>query len=119
MHNKNIKYLGLFLFLGFTYANIVRYTFFCIPCFFNTLTGMKCPGCGITHMCLYLMRFDISNAFHANPFLFVSMPILLILIVLNFFANSYVKDKFHLKRIAFAYSILLVLWGIVRNIIPL
>jgi hypothetical protein len=49
------------------------------PCGFQTLTGFKCPGCGLTTAFAYLAHFDVVGAFHANAF-----GILLFLVTLAF-----------------------------------
>lgn len=49
---QKLKKLGIsamVLAAGFAYYLAARF-FFAIPCMFRTLTGFKCPGCGITHM---------------------------------------------------------------------
>ena len=119
LSNKNIKILGFFILLGLVYAVIVRYTSFCIPCFFNTITGLKCPGCGVTHMLLSLMELDFSAAFYANPFLFTTIPILLLLLVLHFFCNENIRKKPFTKGLTTSYAIALLVWAVIRNIIKL
>ena len=37
-----------------------------IPCFFRAVTGLQCPGCGVTHMAAALLRGDVRGAFEAN-----------------------------------------------------
>lgn len=105
------------LFAGIFYAIIVRYTSFCIPCFFRTITGFRCPGCGVTHIFLYLMDLDPLNAFFSNMFLFATAPILLLIIVLNFFCSPDIRKKPFTKWLTIAYSIGLLIWAVVRNII--
>ena len=38
------------------------------PCPFHSITGLKCPGCGMTRACIALARGDIHGALHYNPF---------------------------------------------------
>ena len=38
------------------------------PCPFHYITGIECPGCGMTRACIALGRGDIGHAFHYNPF---------------------------------------------------
>lgn len=114
---KQIRIVALLLLIGVIYAFIVRYTSFCIPCFFNVITGLKCPGCGITHLFLSLMNFDIPSAFYANPYLFITSPIILLLVILNFFCADSIKNKPIIKRLTIVYLISLIFWTIIRNII--
>ena len=37
-----------------------------VPCVFNQLTGLYCPGCGNTRAVLALLRFDFSGMFRHN-----------------------------------------------------
>ena len=39
-------------------------------CPFKTVTGLPCPGCGITHAFLSLGRLDFSGAYAQNPLVF-------------------------------------------------
>lgn len=119
LKSKTIKTLGFFLLLGVAYALIVRYTSFCIPCFFNTLTGLRCPGCGITHLFLNLMKFDFTGAFHANRFLFATSPLLLLLVILNVFCSDKIRKMTVVKWLTFAYLVAVLLWTVIRNILDI
>ena len=61
--------------IGFVYYLWVMITDIYIPCVFRTLTGFKCPGCGITHMLVAVSRFDFVCAFRENPLMFVCLPL--------------------------------------------
>lgn len=39
-------------------------------CPFKALTGLPCPGCGMTHAFLALGRLDLAGAWAANPLVF-------------------------------------------------
>lgn len=45
-------------------------------CPFAALTGMPCPGCGLTRSTLSIMRGDLGAAFAMQPFAFVMTPLL-------------------------------------------
>lgn len=45
-------------------------------CLFRNLTGIPCPGCGMTRAWLSALRLDILAAFQHHP-LFWSVPLLL------------------------------------------
>ena len=36
-------------------------------CVFRSLTGIPCPGCGVTHAILLALAFDIRGSLLANP----------------------------------------------------
>ena len=41
-----------------------------LVCPFRALTGIPCPGCGMTHALLAIAGGDLQGAFHFNPFSF-------------------------------------------------
>lgn len=114
---KNAPLFGFLLLLGIVYALIVRYTSFCIPCFFQTVTGFRCPSCGVTHIFLHLMNFDLIGAFHSNRFLFATSPLLVVIIILNIFCGETIRKKPFTKWLTIAYMISLIIWAVIRNII--
>lgn len=64
-----------FLVGGCAYAIFVRATGLAIPCLFYTLTGLKCPGCGVTRMALCLLRLDFAGAWRQNPAILCLLPV--------------------------------------------
>ena len=87
-----------------------------IPCVFYEITGLDCPGCGITRLCLSLFEGDIYQAFRYNPIIFIDLPILFILFVLNIFF----KNNKNIKKITDVIIIFLatitIIFGVIRNI---
>jgi hypothetical protein len=45
-------------------------------CVFHDLTGLYCPGCGITRALHALVHFDLQRAFAMNAFFVLSLPLL-------------------------------------------
>ncbi len=80
---SEIKKHILIFALGIAYYLWIVFTDIYIPCIFNKITGLKCPGCGITHMIMAIARFDFANAFLANPLLFIALPIMLAIYIRN------------------------------------
>lgn len=99
------------------YLVLRRLTGFSVPCIFHSLTGFKCPGCGITHMLDSLMSLDLSGAREANVFVFFTSPFLLFELVYEFFI-PHKNGNFRKINNAFLiiYCIALISFGIVRNI---
>lgn len=46
-------------------------------CPVRRLTGLYCPGCGASRMCLRLLRLDFAGAFRANSLLLLAAPVIL------------------------------------------
>lgn len=72
---------GLLLLLGLVYALFVRYTGWMIPCPIYLVTGLYCPGCGVSRMCLALLEGDLTGAWQANPALLLALVPLAALVV--------------------------------------
>ena len=60
--------VALFFFAGFAYAAFIKLTGWRIPCLFRLVTGLKCPGCGITHSSVCFMKFDFQGMIQYNLF---------------------------------------------------
>lgn len=114
----NKKSIIMLLILGSAYYFVVKYTHFYIPCMFHFVTGLKCPGCGITTMIMALGRFDIVGAFWANPFLFVSAPFIGVEIIYMLWRRNNGLDlpKWN-SIVVWIYLVCLIVFGIVRNIV--
>ena len=113
---------GLILGIGLAYAVFVRLSGLSIPCPFHAVTGLLCPGCGVTRMCLALLRLDFAAAWQANPVLLLLLPVLAALLIRQ--AMRYVKTgRSTLSRgesaLVWGMAAVLLLWGIARNLAPL
>lgn len=88
-----------------------------VPCPFRLVTGLKCPGCGITTMILALGRGDVGAALAANPFLLVTLPLPVGLAL----RQAWLRAKGgHFGRaenaLCLIYAVLLLGWGVLRNL---
>ena len=54
---------------GVGYLLAVRLTGFGIPCLFYEVTGLLCPGCGLTHAAVAFSRGAIREGLGYNPML--------------------------------------------------
>lgn len=111
-------WLGLPL-LGICYGMLVSRIGFGIPCVFRLITGLKCPGCGVTHMALCLLRGDLSGAFYENPVVLMLLPIGLILAIRLTCRHLKTGSKRLTKwenRVVIGMIVLLVAFGIARNL---
>ena len=110
---------GALLVLGLGYALWVRLTGLAVPCPFHAVTGRLCPGCGVTRMCLALLRWDWPDAWDANPVLLLMLPVLAVLGVR--LAARYVREGSTVgpkweSVLLWAMTALLLVWGVVRNL---
>ena len=76
MRRVLLRYAAL-LALGFAYLVFCRATGLSLPCPFHLVTGLDCPGCGVTRLMLALAAGDLSAAFRANEAIFLLGPFLL------------------------------------------
>lgn len=116
---KIIKYIFIVLIIGVLYGIFVMKTGIGVPCIINLITGYKCPGCGVSRMCMALMRLDVEAAYNYNKVLFLLLPVLLA--VFTYQLYRYVRyDNTKLTKVQSAILYiavaLLVIWGIVRNL---
>lgn len=111
-----IKDFVILLVIFLIYAVLIIKFDIGIPCVFYEITGLYCPGCGITRLCISLFEGDIYQAFRYNPIIFIDVPIIFILFVLNILF----KDKKSIKKITNILIIILavitVIFGVLRNI---
>ena len=62
------------LLAGLLYVCLIRMFGIGICCPFEHLTGLLCPGCGVSGMMLALLRGDLAAAFACNPVTFCLLP---------------------------------------------
>ena len=63
-----------------------------IPCLIKAITGVSCPGCGMTRSVLALLRLDFSGAWHYHPliyYLIIAVPAMIVL---------YLRDRDKLSK---------------------
>ncbi len=116
---KVVKYFGIILVTGLIYAGVCVFTGFGIPCVYREITGLKCPGCGLTHMIIDLLRLDFHSAFLENQFVFLIAPVILAAVlwhVFQYVRTGEVKLKKFENITCYVFIVLAVIWGIVRNI---
>lgn len=104
---------------GAGYALWVSLTHLAIPCPFHAVTGLQCPGCGVTRMCLALLRLDVAGAWQSNPVLLVLLPLIAGLLLYRmacYVRQGHTPAKRWETLVWSGLAVVLVLWGIVRNI---
>ena len=104
--------------VGLGYAFFIQKTGYTIPCVFYKITGFYCPGCGVSRMCLSLLKGDIKAAFYANSMIMICIPILCLVGVKSLFdERKYrkIKEK-QIDRILWGFIIAFLIFGVMRNI---
>ncbi len=71
-----LAWAGAVALAGLVYAGVVRALGRGFWCPVWSLTGLYCPGCGVSRMFLRLLRLDLPGAFRANPLLFAALPLI-------------------------------------------
>ena len=110
--------LGL-LALGLGYAAFIHLTGWAVPYLFRQMTGLKCPGCGVTSMCLALLRLDFAAAFRWNPGLMALSPFLgalIALLIARYIRTGSWRPGRWQTACLWAMLGLLLVWGVVRNV---
>lgn len=118
--NKKILLTGLALSGGLAYYLLLVHFNIGIPCLFNVITNLKCPGCGITHLIVNLSKFKFRQAFLCNQFIFITSPFIIYFIIKNYLCWL-LNITFKLNKVENILIILLlidsIIFTIARNII--
>ena len=115
-----VKWAGLILVIGLAYAFFVSRTGLSVPCPLHTVTGLQCPGCGVTRMCLALLRLDFSAAWRANPGLLLLFPLifgLFIEMAVSYVKTGRKKPKKAENIMIWTLVAVLLAYGVGRNLI--
>ena len=115
------KYGTLLLVLGL-YGIYCCFSTIRIPCVFHLVTGLDCPGCGMTRASVAVLHFDFAKAWHYNKLLFIVIPALAYIIGKSELQNIKYGEVKYSKSDIIILSILMVVtiaYGILRNIFPL
>ena len=116
-----IKKYAILLGIGLAYLIFVLIAGFGIPCIFHLITGLQCPGCGISRMFVSLAKLDFVSAFKYNSFVFITGPFLLAYVIANEIKYIVTGNNKMGKWEIFLWveSALAIAFGVLRNIFPL
>lgn len=117
--HKVLAWAGAAVAAALAYAALVRGLGHGIPCLFHALTGLQCPGCGVTRMGTCLLQGDIFGAFFQNPVVFVLLPVagaVALAHVVRYVKTGERKTPQWEEGCWIALAAVLVLWGVVRNL---
>ena len=104
---------------GIAYLLFTELTGWGIPCVLFQTTGIYCPGCGISRMLMALIRLDFVSAFHYNPAVLLTSPILLFFLIRS--DIGYIRTgKSSVNKYNFVWIaelVILLAFGVVRNLL--
>jgi hypothetical protein len=103
-----ISWFGLFLVIhlfGLSRDEVIEHL--PIFCLFKAITGIPCPGCGMTRAFLELAEGDFVAAFQLNPF---SIPFFLVLIFSSFKFHLPVSGVVRSYLLGFVLVVILAWW---------
>lgn len=110
---------GLILGIGLAYALWVYFTGLAFPCPIKFVTGLWCPGCGVTRMCLALLRLDLAAAWRANAGLLLLLPALAALIVqqgLHWVRTGRISASRRVNALVWVMAAAMLAYGVARNL---
>ena len=115
--------------IPFTAAAVLLLLYFFFPltgmaffpaCFFHSITGLNCPGCGSQRALAAVLRGDIAQSLHYNLLFVISLPLVLYVtaaLAWNAFNNKkYQPDFLYQPAFLKTTALLVILFWICRNI---
>lgn len=112
---KNKQYIFLII-VVILMAILLIHGKIAIACVFYEITGLYCPGCGITRSILSLIDGDIYQAFRYNPIIFIDIPLIMITSIIDFIYKDNKKVKKVTNAIYIMLLIITLVFGVLRNI---
>ena len=87
------------------------------PCAFHVVTGLHCPGCGLTRMLHALVHGDVARAWTMNPLAVIALPLLASMLLQWWLARpllpAWLDRHVHDGRV---WIVALVVFGVLRNL---
>ena len=113
MKKQNYKKVIFLFSIGILYALIFLKYGIGIPCIFHELTGLYCPGCGISRAIVSLIKLDFYQALRYNLLIFFLIPY----ICIYFFLKYIIKGKKELPEWSlYLLLVIIIVYFIFRNI---
>ena len=114
---RNLKYAIMVISVFLIYYILNKKFGFSIPCIFYKITGLYCPGCGITRLLFALVNLEFYESFKYNPWIFILIVLGLFYLICKLFI--FLKFKKIIKIPNYVYITLIIIsiiFGIFRNI---
>lgn len=113
---KKITITIIFLILLISYLYLGNKLNIYINCPIKEITGLYCPGCGITRMLQAILQLNFYQAFRYNPLLFISLPFFIFFTIEGIITK---KEPLYNKipnKILITIIIIFIIYGILRNL---
>lgn len=114
-----IRNVMILILTGMVYAGIVIRFHVGIPCMFHVITGLQCPGCGITHMLIYMAEHDFKSAYESNQMVFVLQPVIYYLVLKNvivYIKGDPVRHHKFDNFLVYLAIVMILVFSVIRNI---
>lgn len=85
------------------------------PCPFHSITGIQCPGCGMTRALIAIINMDLKRAVAFNPF---SLILIFFFIVNMLPAGKLLDNLFLRKKIYHIVGVAILTWWFFTRFIP-
>lgn len=93
--NNSIRSFIILIIAAVIYLIIFKIFNIGIPCVFRTLTGYKCPGCGMTHALSEIVNLNFQKAWEYNKLSITVFPVLCIYLLYRWVLSTfYENDNF-------------------------
>lgn len=116
---KVAVYSVILLLCGVLYGLFCMATGVAIPCVFYQITGFSCPGCGVTRMCINILKWNIPEAVRCNPALFFCMfPLVCILAdgLVRYIKTGKTRLRKWQEVLLYFIVVVLLVHGVLRNV---
>ena len=111
---KKIKSEVFFIFLLLTlYILSEIFDFSLLRCVFHEITGLHCPGCGVTRMIGSILCLDFYQAFRYNMLLVILLPFAVIYWIYLFVLKGQKRIP---NLVWYLLLVIVIIFGILRNI---
>ena len=89
-----------------------------IGCPIHKLTGLHCPGCGITRMFVSIVKLEFYQAFRYNPLIFIYLILFIIYLIYKIINKKNNKTVVIPNKIIYSLIVITIIFGVLRNIQP-
>ena len=101
------------------YYLIYKFTGFGIPCLFNLITGLKCPGCGNTRAIDAILSGEFSTSLSYNylmPLEVLYIVYTAVIVAVRYIRTGVIKLENGPDAMNYAFLAVLLIWWVARNI---